>query len=154
MKTLWTILGRIVFWLCWPLIYVYVLNRSRVSVLIVHKNDVLLVKNWLGNGKWGLAGGGVKDGENSLTTARRELIEEVGLLTQPVNFVPLMSGIYTEAGLMMAQECFVVMVDSKFKPKITDPKIVKAKWFNKNKLKTKQLSSATRQALEAWFVVQ
>jgi 8-oxo-dGTP pyrophosphatase MutT (NUDIX family) len=50
-----------------------------VKCLITHEDRVLLVRHTYGLRAWDLPGGGSKHGEDPLTTARREMEEELGL---------------------------------------------------------------------------
>jgi len=80
----WKLLGVLLYWLTWPLIVVYAaMSAPRTRVLLIHGDQVLAVKNWLGNGGWALPGGGLHRGEESLTAALRELHEELGITLEP-----------------------------------------------------------------------
>ena len=72
-------IGRLLFWLLWPLVWLYSPLTLRSRVVIVKDKKVLVVKNWFGSGAWQLPGGGVKIGENHLDAAARELKEELGI---------------------------------------------------------------------------
>lgn len=79
-KKLWLKIGWIGFWLCLPALFVY-LRRSndRPRILVTNKDKVLLVRSWLGDGRWHLPGGGLKHNEDPKAGALRELFEETGL---------------------------------------------------------------------------
>ncbi len=72
-------LGNVLFFLTWPAIWFYAPLFIRVRVIIIHKNSVLLVKNWYGPGSWQLPGGGRKITESSLEAAVREISEELSI---------------------------------------------------------------------------
>lgn len=76
MRHAWHLLGRLAFWLSWPLLYVYLYRTSRTRVLVVYGDEVLVVKGWHGSGRWGLPGGGLHHGEEPANGAVRELKEE------------------------------------------------------------------------------
>jgi 8-oxo-dGTP pyrophosphatase MutT (NUDIX family) len=62
--------------------------RINVSVIVVHKNKVLLMQRSLTDdyfaGAWGIPGGYMKDFENTLEdTAKREVKEELGVDVVP-----------------------------------------------------------------------
>ena len=79
MTKMYYLLVRIVYWLTWPLSGLYLHNSSRVRVLVVRGNEVLLVKSSYGSRRWSLPGGGVDRGESCMSAAVRELAEETGL---------------------------------------------------------------------------
>lgn len=55
-------------------------RQQRARVIVRNeRNEILLVKTWIGHRPWSLPGGGVGRKETSLTAARRELEEEIGL---------------------------------------------------------------------------
>jgi 8-oxo-dGTP pyrophosphatase MutT (NUDIX family) len=151
MKKLWEIVGRMAFWFCWPLIYVYSLKRTRASVLVVDGSKVLLVKNWLSSGKWALPGGGVAHNESPLACARRELIEELGLNSKPQELKLILKGWFKESGLKFYQVCFGFDINSKPRLKIRKWELVDARWFSKNELSKVRLSGEAIQALETWL---
>jgi ADP-ribose pyrophosphatase YjhB (NUDIX family) len=67
--------------------YSIVTKNARVRVVIHNeKDEILLVRTWLGGDKWGLPGGGVHSGEKPEMTVQRELREETGL-TVPVELL-------------------------------------------------------------------
>lgn len=83
MKYLWTKLGIITFWLSWPLIWMVIKRTRRTRVIIRSNDEVLLARNWLSAGLWGLPGGGLRAGEDPLTGAVREVHEEMRLSLDP-----------------------------------------------------------------------
>src|SRR5690242_13154441 len=84
MKRIWTIVGRLLYFCSWPLLYVYLrFGGERTRVIVEHQDKVLLVQNWLGNGQWMLPGGGVFRHERPTYSAVRELREETGLIVKP-----------------------------------------------------------------------
>jgi len=73
-------LGRLVYFLGYPLFRILIRNTVRAYVVVVCNDKILLTKNWLGfQKKWRLAGGGVRAGEDIRLAAQRELFEEVGI---------------------------------------------------------------------------
>ena len=83
MKELWADFGKLVFWVNWPFLYLYLLNSRRTRVLLIAEGKVLLTKGWLSTGDWGLPGGGLRRRETPLAGALRELYEETGIHLKP-----------------------------------------------------------------------
>lgn len=74
--------------------YAYsVLTRTKRSRLVIRneKGEVLLVRTWLGQGRWGLPGGGVMRGEAPQQAAMRELQEETGISAKEELLVHVMT---------------------------------------------------------------
>ena len=56
-----------------------------VAALIAHKNKVLIVRTHKWSGLWGVPGGKIDYGEDTLSALKREMQEEVGLeIFEPV----------------------------------------------------------------------
>jgi 8-oxo-dGTP pyrophosphatase MutT (NUDIX family) len=79
MKNLWAKIGQVAFWCAWPALWVYLRIGHRTRVIIHVDGKVLVLKNWLGDGKWALPGGGLHRGEDSAAGALRETYEETGI---------------------------------------------------------------------------
>jgi 8-oxo-dGTP pyrophosphatase MutT (NUDIX family) len=79
MHNLWRRVGRIAYWLSWPAIILYARTTNRTRLLVTCGDSVLLVKSWLGDGRWSLPGGGLHGGEPPLQAALRELKEETSI---------------------------------------------------------------------------
>jgi 8-oxo-dGTP pyrophosphatase MutT (NUDIX family) len=73
------IMGKILFYLLWPLVWFYSPIFLRVRVIIKSGDEFLLVKNWFSAGEWQLPGGGMKFGEKPTDTAIREIKEELNI---------------------------------------------------------------------------
>lgn len=113
MNTIWQGIGIVGFWLCWPLLWLSLrfTTRSRV-VIISPDNQVLLVKGWLGSGKWILPGGGLGRQEESKAGAIREIHEETGLELKPEQLDLREVGTAKEHGLKFGYQLFVVRLDN------------------------------------------
>lgn len=79
-------LGRIIYYLAWPLAWLLARNTRRSRVLIICKNEILLTKSFISpSNRWSLPGGGVKKSEADKVCASRELREELGIVVDPTN---------------------------------------------------------------------
>ncbi len=118
---------RILFWLLWPLIWVYAPLRTRSRVLVVCGDEFLVVKAYFGGGSWQLPGGGVGFGESASSASVRELKEEVSIVVSDVK--PLVSlATYKEYGLFMRYVIFLSVI--KTKPLVVNNKeIIESKWL-------------------------
>ncbi len=90
-------IGRAIYWLSWPLIWILIRNTRRSGVLVMCDSEVLLVKNVIsGDDLWTLPGGGNKGSEADKVCATRELKEELGITIDPVDLREL--GEYNNKG--------------------------------------------------------
>ena len=101
---------RCLFWLSWPLIFLYTPTRHSARILVVRNNEFLAVKPYFGGGWVQLPGGGIKHGELAKSAAIRELAEEVGIIKSDVTHL-IPSKVYFERGLFLRYEIFVCSLD-------------------------------------------
>lgn len=86
-------------------------HHVRVRVLLVNeKNEVLLVRNWLGRQWWSLPGGGIKRHEAPVAAAIRELKEETGIQLQESDLSELGRFISDNGAYKYMVACFVATV--------------------------------------------
>lgn len=149
MKKLWEVTGRVVFWLAWPALRLRLRLTTRTRVIIQYGNQILVVKNWLGSGKWGLPGGGVKINEDSLTAVLRELKEEVGIAPKRNKCNKVGNFEYQSDGLSFVYSLYKVRLNKKPKIKIQKSEITNARWINKKQLNKNNSASDVTQALKA-----
>lgn len=77
--------GRLLYPLLWAFFALYTSTRTR-GLVFDEKGKVLLVKNWIGNGKWDVPGGGLHHAESLQECLSREVYEETGLIIGPDNW--------------------------------------------------------------------
>lgn len=145
---IWKVIGRLGFWLAWPIFKLKLRTTTRTRVIIQHHNQILVVKNWLGSGKWGLPGGGVKINEDSLTSALREVKEEVGFTLKRKDCNKLGNFEYESNGLTFVYSLYKVRIN-----KVTDIKrqkleITEAQWIDTELLSAENSASDVLQALK------
>jgi 8-oxo-dGTP diphosphatase len=72
----------LLFWAIWPINYLYRQIGISARVAVICNNELLVVRDWISDGKWSLPGGRIKKGETAVNAALRELHEEVGINTK------------------------------------------------------------------------
>jgi 8-oxo-dGTP pyrophosphatase MutT (NUDIX family) len=83
MKKILETFGKLLYWLAWPAFWMISPHRPRTRVLLTCSDSVLLVKNFVSTGRWGMPGGGLHRGEDPHEGAVRELFEETGVILAP-----------------------------------------------------------------------
>ena len=139
------------YWLVWPGLWFYLHSSHRTRVLVVCGHQVLLVKSWLGDGKWSLAGGGLHRHEDPMRGAQRELLEETALDLPVEAFKFVDQRRANNHGLVFAYDLFVVEVETVL-PVVPQPgEIVAIGWYDYRQLLKKQIAPDARDALQTWF---
>jgi ADP-ribose pyrophosphatase YjhB (NUDIX family) len=150
MKKLWQKLGIVVFWLSWPVSYIYLHGSERTRVLLMSGDQILLVQDWHSDGKWSLPGGGLRKGENRVAGAVRELQEEVGLQPTPQQLKPIASSVYRHHGLTSMNYYFLATLPEPMVVRTHFPEIIAAKWIDYHKVSLKDVAPDVQTALQAW----
>ena len=105
--------GTIVFFCAWPAFFVYYkVGHGRTRVVLVHEDKVLVMKQWISSGKWGLPGGGIHRGESMEGGAARELYEETRLKLDPRQLKHVGRATYRKYGHTFDYHVFVTRVGS------------------------------------------
>lgn len=111
----------------------------------------MLVKSWLGSGKWILPGGGVHKGEDVVAAALREVEEETALRLVPTQLEPITEGVADEHGLRFYYSSFVVCLPRRVQLVKQDEELSEAAWLPLESLGTrKDLSPFTRHVVGAF----
>jgi 8-oxo-dGTP pyrophosphatase MutT (NUDIX family) len=121
-------LGRLVYKSALPLMRPLIRRTERVYVIIRHKDQVLLVKNWFGRQDWHLPGGGKRRGETVYETAAREAREETGINLPPGSMRDVTEGIWRTDGLGFKYSIVAVEIESKPKLTLKKIEIIGAEW--------------------------
>ena len=79
MKKTSSILGVWIYFILKPFIYLLLNNSKRSRIAIIYKDQILVVRARLSDGKWGLPGGGMRKDESALQSVIREVFEESGI---------------------------------------------------------------------------
>lgn len=121
--------GQIVYIFTYPLIRLMVYKTHRSYVVVIHKDRVLVTKNWLGfKRQWRLPGGGSHRGELTIDTAVRELFEETGVAVVKGQLQLLASAIKNPKGF--SYDLYVVSLKSEPKISLQYPEILMAKFIS------------------------
>lgn len=80
MKKKWAFVGRLVYYVTWPGLWLYLYGSKRTRIVLQYRDEILVVKSWMGNGLWSLPGGGLKRHEQPIDGAVREIYEETGVV--------------------------------------------------------------------------
>lgn len=145
-------IGRVVFYLAWPFWLVYFrVSNNRTRVVIIYENQVLLVKSWLGSGKWGLPGGGVKLREDIKQGAIREVNEETGVDISGYSLQELGTYEARARGFSYTLHMFLVQVPKRYKLKKQRLEISDATWCDLDKLADLKLDYDVTEAVTRYL---
>lgn len=113
MRSVLRFIGKVLSICAWPALWVYYrVLPGRTRVVLVHGGKILVVKQWIGNGLWGLPGGGLHKGEDVVEGAVREVAEETGVALKPDRLWPLGSAVQRQRGLEYEYHMFAATVSS------------------------------------------
>ncbi len=107
---LWILLGKLLFRTAWPGLFLYLMFTRRTRVIVACGNEILVVKGWLGSGKWLLPGGGLHLREDAQTGACREVLEETGVRLEPARLKELYAGRMRSEGHRFFVHVFVTVL--------------------------------------------
>jgi 8-oxo-dGTP pyrophosphatase MutT (NUDIX family) len=146
MKRLWQILGILTYWVTLPGIWLVLRKTRRTRLLMSSGNKVVVVKPWLGNGKWCLPGGGLHKGEPAIKGAVRETYEEVGITVTAKDCIDYGQQLYEQNGLRFSYHLFGVLLKEQDQIKKQPIEIFEADWVLRSSL---SVSNANQDVLVA-----
>lgn len=151
MERLWNGLGVLLFWLLWPVWFLY-LKRSplRTRVLVTSRSQALLLKPWLGVNKWSLPGGGLSKGESHNSCAVRELYEETGVKVPESALRDLGEVRHLHYGLRYRAHYFTVELPEPPPVKPRWPEISAARWHDLSDIRGRMLDQDAAYALKQY----
>jgi 8-oxo-dGTP pyrophosphatase MutT (NUDIX family) len=147
MKKLWQTIGIIAYWLTVPGIWLVLRKTLRTRLVIRYKDQIVVVKPWLGNGKWCLPGGGVHSGESALSGVVREAKEEVGIELKLNNCTAYGPKEYRQNGLNFTYQLFGSKVSSLIPIKKQRIEIIEARWIEITSLTARNANQDVLEAL-------
>lgn len=139
--------GRIVYWLTWPGLKLFLQRTTRTRALIEHNDEIVVTKSWLGNGKWSLPGGGVKRGESVEDALIREIKEEVGLIVTKGQLSKRANMTYRQNGIEFSFLLFDVSIAHKLAVRPDRSEVIHAQWIKIKELSSRNASSDVLQAI-------
>lgn len=149
MRKLWQALGIGGFWLLSPVLLVYLRLNARTRVIIETGGQILLVKPWLGTGRWDLPGGGLKLNESAEDGAVREVFEETGIELKPGSLKSL--GRVKKSGLFPARiHCFSVKLDHSPAVKKQFVELIDIDWVKVDDRSKYAINSYSQACLDLW----
>lgn len=107
----------------------YLKDSRRAYVILVHSEQVLMVKNWFGNQQWRLPGGGLKNGESPKEGLVREVSEELGVQIHPNMLKPVSEGRWNYEKNDFGYHIFLADLPNKPKVKAQKTEIADWQWF-------------------------
>ncbi|HSX52965.1 MAG TPA: NUDIX hydrolase [Patescibacteria group bacterium] len=141
-------MGRVMFWLTWPGLYLYLGHTDRTRVVVVSDSSILVVKSWLGDGKWSLPGGGLHKREQMLAGAAREVREETGIHIELNQLKELGQIELSVRGIPLKLYCFRAALNRSVVPTAQRGEILEVKWIPlKELLSSGVISADTRRVL-------
>lgn len=134
MSKLWNKIGVMLFWISWPFWRFVLAHGKRARVIVTAKDKVLVVKPWLGSGKWSLPGGGIKSYEMPSQGAVRELAEETGIEATPSDLRELGESTFNHHGLRFTVVLFKLELLDTLKIKAQKYELADIAWLPVNSL--------------------
>lgn len=148
MRVFLQFIGTIVFFCAWPAFWVYFrVGRERTRVVLVHDDKVLVMKQWISPGKWGLPGGGVHKGESMTGGAAREIFEETSLQLDPRQLQHVGRATYRKYGHRFDYQVFVARVGSDA-VRAQRIEVSELEWLRPGELRARNSSPDTLRSLE------
>jgi 8-oxo-dGTP pyrophosphatase MutT (NUDIX family) len=148
MRQFLQLIGTIIFFCAWPAFFVYYrVGYGRTRVVLVHGDKILVMKQWISPGKWGLPGGGLHKGESAAGGAARELFEETSLRLDPRQLRFVGRATYNRYGLRFDYQVFLAKVGS-HNVRAQRIEVSELAWLRPGELRSTNASPDTLQALE------
>ncbi|MCA9329704.1 NUDIX hydrolase [Candidatus Saccharibacteria bacterium] len=144
----WNSLGKILYRLFWPGIWLVIhFSPPRTRVIIVHEDQVLVLRDWLGSGSFSLPGGGLRRNEHPLDGAVREVKEEAGIVLLPSELQRIGLFKIKSGGITTRYHLFWVRLSQLPHVKIDHKEIAEARWVCVNDIDNFNLSNSAKKLL-------
>lgn len=141
-------IGRILYVVTLPGIWLVIKNTPpRTRIVVVFDGKVLLTRDWLGNGKWNLPGGGLHKNENPRIGAIRELKEETNIIVQQHKLKKLKTFRKNETPRTAEQICYWTQLLSEQRITLPTIEILDYMWIDIEDTSIVPLNALTEQIL-------
>lgn len=134
----------------WPFWFFYFRMTTRTRVLITCRDEVLVVKGWIGGQKWSLPGGGLHRNEKPFEGALREVLEETGVQLEAKQLEQLGFSSITEHWITISYHCFHVSLATKPNVKRQRAEIAEIEWRKIDNLSVINAELDTLDVIEIW----
>lgn len=150
MKTIWLLIGNIIYFFTRPLIALLLRNSKRTRVMVVHKDNILLVKGWLGDGSWMLPGGGLHKHETPVAGVLREVREETGLTLKAMTLTDKGTFKCQDRGYNFHYQLFITRIMESVQPTRSRIEIGDVAWVARHDIEQYKVTAEVTQALLFW----
>lgn len=147
------VVSACIFWVTWPVSYLRLARSERTRVLVIAGGSkVLLLKSWHAPYKWTLPGGGIKPGEDIITSAARELYEETSVALGVENFQKLGKATFVDRGLKFRCHYYVATVSKPYHIQPNPPEVLEVRWVPLQEIENGDVAfgTDTAYAVTAW----
>jgi 8-oxo-dGTP pyrophosphatase MutT (NUDIX family) len=134
MKKLLQKLGVVAWWLTLPALAVYLSRAARTRAVLHQGGKVVVVKGWLGSGRWTLPGGGLHKGEDPVEGVMREVREETGITVNRSSIRKLAVEPYNNRGIHFTCHYFAAELSEQAALKPQPFEISEVAWVDTQKL--------------------
>jgi 8-oxo-dGTP pyrophosphatase MutT (NUDIX family) len=150
-ELVWQKTGRLIYWVLWPVTWVHFHGTKRTRVLVIHGDNIVVVKNWKSDGKWSLPGGGLHKGEDSFDGALRELYEETGIHLKTRQLKRHSEHVFRMHNLSFNYVLFVARVRTELNLHHRPVEIFEARWVNRHEISSANSEPDVLSALSTWW---
>ncbi|MDB5185226.1 MAG: ADP-ribose pyrophosphatase [Candidatus Saccharibacteria bacterium] len=147
---IWRLLGRGLYYLGYPALYIYLRGSRRTRLMVLHDRKLLVTKTWLGNGQWSLPGGGLHRGEDPALGASRELYEETGIRASPERLRFIGHYKYAGQGFRFEYDLYAVAIKQAPDLRAQPIEIADLAWLSRRELAAEPLAPDVAAAVAAW----
>lgn len=141
-------IGIVGFYLAWPAFYIYLRRSERTRIVVVWQGKVLVLKNWLSDGRWSFPGGGLHTDEIAGVGAARELQEETGIQVVPEALEEIGTGQYRLHGLTYPFRTYVLRLSAEPSLRRQQIEVSRITWLGVSELAPKKTSPDVLMSLE------